>query len=159
MARPSEETKAQILAEYHAGVSQRQLALNHNVSSATVNKLCKGVTPKNASKVNALVSVNIELSKQSEREVNAVIKEVNDEVAFRLRSDRDLQAIQDKGNSMIDSLDSPQGVLALMTATVRHREARLGKSPDTAIQINTSSAQVITASEVKRIRAQLDDEC
>jgi flagellar capping protein FliD len=153
VARLTDDIRKLILADYHVGISQRQLALDYDVSPATINKLCKGIEPKNTDKVNTLVAVNMELSSQSEREVNAIIREVNAEVAFRLKNDKDLQAIQDKVNEMAFSIDSPSAALALMSATVKHREARLGKGAEVAVQVNNN----ITAIERRIIDVHPDD--
>ena len=39
MARLTDETRAKILDEFHLGKSQNQLALEYEVSPATINKL------------------------------------------------------------------------------------------------------------------------
>lgn len=80
-----------------------------------------------------------EISSQSSHLSSQHISAIDAEVSFKLSNDKDLQAIQDKVNLMVANIDNPSHALALMTATVKHREARLGKSPDTAIQINNAN--------------------
>jgi len=78
MARLKKEEKELLLADFHTGhYTQRDLAKKYKVSTATVSSHTKGVIPENLDKVNALVSINAELSEQSEQKVNAVHDKVN----------------------------------------------------------------------------------
>ena len=47
MARLNDDQREKILAQFHAGASQNELAKRFEVSPATINKLCKGIEPKN----------------------------------------------------------------------------------------------------------------
>lgn len=67
----------EILAEFHTGISQNQLAKNHKVSTATINKICKGIKPKFKEKVNAVATIKAELSLESEYQSECFDKEVN----------------------------------------------------------------------------------
>jgi hypothetical protein len=80
-----------------------------------------------------------EISSQNSNLSTQHIIAIADEVAFRIKSDDDLQAIQNVVNKLAQQVDIAPHALALMTATIKHREARLGKSPEVAIQINNSN--------------------
>ena len=47
MARQTDEQRADMMADFDAGMSQANLAINYQVSLATVNKHCKGRIPAN----------------------------------------------------------------------------------------------------------------
>ena len=78
MARLTDKKKEDILNKFHLGKSQYKLAKEFEVSPATINKICKGITPKFNDLVNEQVAINTKLSKESERLVNAFDKEVNE---------------------------------------------------------------------------------
>ena len=80
MARLTEQKKKDILNKFHLGWSQNKLAKEFEVSPATINKLCKGVTPKLVNEVNTQIAINTKLSTESECQVNAFDKEVNDKM-------------------------------------------------------------------------------
>lgn len=72
-AEDREERENLVLADFHTGYfSQRELSKKYKVSTATINKITKGLEPKNKDKVNAIVKARTELNTQSEQEVNAV---------------------------------------------------------------------------------------
>jgi hypothetical protein len=48
---------------------------------------------------------------------------------------------------MLEDVDKVSDVKQVMDVLKIHREARLGKSPDTAIQINNSAPQVKTIND------------
>ena len=57
-----------MLADHHTGhYTQRELSKKYECSTATVNRITKGKEPKHTDKVNAMVSVARELSKESEQ--------------------------------------------------------------------------------------------
>lgn len=80
MARLTQETKDKILADFHIGKSQNQLSKDYECSPATINKICKGVTPKYKDKVNSVVAIKRELSAESEYQSECFDKEVNDKL-------------------------------------------------------------------------------
>lgn len=77
MARLTQGTKDKILADFHIGKSQNFLAKEYECSPATINKICKGVIPKYKDKVNSVVAIKSELSKESEYQSECFDKEVN----------------------------------------------------------------------------------
>jgi hypothetical protein len=64
---------------------------------------------------------------------------LSDLTAFEIESNRIMARIDAKALEMLDLVDKPNDVKAIMDVHQKHREARLGKSPDTAIQINNSN--------------------
>ena len=77
MARLTDKDRENILAEFHVGKSQYQLAKDFEISTATINKLCKGLTPKLKDKVKGQVAINTSLQHESERQVKAFEIEVS----------------------------------------------------------------------------------
>lgn len=81
MARLNDATRELILADFHTGYfSQRKLAEKYEVSTATINKLTKGLEPKHLDKVNAILSARTGLAEESEQEVNAVHSVVDERI-------------------------------------------------------------------------------
>lgn len=140
MARLTDEEREKILADFHAGKSQQSLAKKYEVSTATINKLCKGVTPKNAEKVNTLTRINIELSEQSEQEVNAVRSEVDERTKHVLFFNS--AAIRNVREAMEIPCASQFEIKARAETILKGKETVLGKSPETAIQINNNAGSV-----------------
>lgn len=134
MARLTDDDRKRILADFHAGKSQNALAKKYEVSTATINKLCKGIEPKNADKVNALTRIKTELAGQSEYEVNAVHNEVDERTKHILFFNS--AAIQNVREAMSEPCASQQDFRARAETIVKGKETVLGKMPDTAIQIN-----------------------
>jgi len=145
MARLTEEQWQEVQADYEVrDLPNTELAIRHGVTETAIRKRAKRdswVKGSSSSlisdKVNIINNVK-ELSSRSSILSSSHLNAIDDEVRFRLSNDKDLQAIQDKVNLMVNDIDNPAHALALMTATVKHREARLGKQPDTAIQINNN---------------------
>ena len=77
MARLTDDTRDRILSDFHIGKSQNWLAREYECSTATINKLCKGVTQKYKDKVNAVVSIKSELSQESKYQSECFDAEVN----------------------------------------------------------------------------------
>jgi transcriptional regulator with XRE-family HTH domain len=138
MARLNDEQRANILAEFHAGKSQNELAKRYEVSPATINKLCKGIEPKHVEKVNALTRINTELAGESEYEVNAIHREVQERtkhIQFFTNA-----AIKNVQESMKEPCANQNDFRARAETILKGREAVLGKTPETAIQINNNAA-------------------
>ena len=72
-----EERDAKILADFHIGKSQNQLAKDYECSPATINKVCKGIEPKYKDKLNSVIAIQTELSRESEYQSECFDKEVN----------------------------------------------------------------------------------
>ena len=140
MARLTDDTKQKILADFHTGKSQNYLAKKYEVSPATINKLCKGVEPKHIETVNALTAINTALSEESEYEVNAIHREVEERTKhiqfFNNAALKNVQAAVRK----IGEQTSQAEHRMLAETILKGRETVLGKTPDTAIQINNENS-------------------
>ena len=134
MARLTDDQRQKILAQFHAGASQNELAKRFEVSPATINKLCKGIEPKNVDKVNTLTRIKTELAAQSEYEVNAIHSEVEERTKHILFFNA--AAIRNVQEAMNEPCASQQDFKARAETIVKGRETVLGKSPETAVQIN-----------------------
>ena len=134
MARLTDDQREKILADFHAGKSQRELAKRYEVSPATINSLCKGIEPKNIDKVNTLTRIKTELAAQSEYEVNAIHSEVEERTKHILFFNA--AAIRNVQEAMNEPCASQQDFKARAETIVKGRETVLGKSPETAVQIN-----------------------
>lgn len=139
MARLTEEEKQKIMADFHAGKSQNFLAKKYEVSPATINKLCKGIAPKHVEKVNALTRINVELSEESEYEVNAIHSEVEERTKHILFFNS--AAVRNVREAMELPCSSQFEIKARAETILKGKEVVLGKTPDTAIQINNEAQQ------------------
>jgi len=92
MARLNDGQREKILSDFHIGKSQNELAKKYQCSPATINKICKGITPKYKDKVNAVVAIKTELQGESEYQSECFDKEVND----RLRRENLVYGFQEK---------------------------------------------------------------
>ena len=77
MAKLTDDLKSSILADWHTGhFSLRQMELKHNIGRTTISKIVKGITPKHKDKVDTLIAIKTELSKEVDKEVDSVDKVV-----------------------------------------------------------------------------------
>lgn len=137
MARLTDAQREKIMAEFHVGRSQNELAKIYEVSPATINKLCKGLVPKNLDKVNALTRIGIDMAAQSECEVNAINKEV-DERTKHIQFFTNCAVLNVKESMAMACADQSDYKSRAETIN-KGRETVLGKTPDTAIQINVGT--------------------
>ena len=138
MARLNDEQRQRIMADFHIGKSQNELAKIYNVSPATINKLCKGITPKHAENVNTLTRINAELTAESEYQVNAIHKEVDQRVKRLdwLRS----AAMKNVSEAMKAPCDNQQDFRARAETINKAVDTVEPKTaPTTAIQINNDT--------------------
>jgi len=141
VARLTDQTRAKILADFHIGKSQNWLAKEYQCSPATVNKLCKGVIPKYKDKVNAVVAINSDLSRESEYQSECFTKEVNEltrkanlvygVVEKAIQMNHDLL----KNNKVVDRIGLGEGVQAF-------RERKLNTADIKNIIESTDKASV-----------------
>jgi len=112
----TDDLKDKILADYHIGKSQNQLAKDYNYSPATINKICKGIEPKYKDKVNTVVAIKSELAEESEYQSECFDKEVNNQ----LRRKNLVYGVQEKAiakaGKMLDEIDVPQDLKHLVDA-------------------------------------------
>lgn len=102
MARLTDKQRDMIISDFNIGVSQNQLALKYECSPATINKLCKGLEPKYKDKVNTVVSIKTELSKESEYQSECFDKEVNDKLRREGLVFNATEKLLKKASQMID---------------------------------------------------------
>ena len=157
MARLSDEQWDSVKADYITGrYSTRALADRHNVSNAAISKKAKsdGWTVIDKSTVDTLVESRMvmehgidEVAKVNK--VNAVnfARAVSDLAEFEIKSNNRMAKVEDKAMTLLDEVEDPAKVKAIMETLVKHREARMGKSPDTAIQINNNQ----TPTRIERV--------
>ncbi len=157
MARLTKEQWLDARADYEVRcLDNCAIAARHGVSETAVRKAAirdgwifgksSSIVDKSVKAIKDMVAASSESSNLS----SSALAAVSDEVQFRLDNDKDMAAIQAKANKMLRAVDTPAAALQLMALTVKHREARLGKSPDTAIQINTNGTQVKTLDDFYR---------
>lgn len=141
MPRLTDDDREKILADFHAGKSQNELAKRYGVSPATINKLCKGVEPKHIEKVNTLTRVVTEVAEQSEYEVNAIHSEVAERTKhiafFNSAALKNVNAAVKKITEETSQVEHRM----LADTILKGRETVLGKTPDTAIQINSQQKE------------------
>ena len=141
MARLNDEQRKRILADFHTGKSQNELAKMYEVSPATINKLCKGIEPKHADKVNALIRINTELVGESEYQVNAIHREVDKKVQ-RLEWLRDaaMQNVQQAMQAPCESQHEFKARGETITKAVETVDPK--GAATTAIQINNGVEKI-----------------
>lgn len=146
-AKPIDKGLAEkIVAEWRTGeYSQQDLAERNKVSKGVVNKLCKGVEQDVTGIVTAGVAYKQGLAEHDDRIVTAVTAVVDERTKH----------IQFFNNAALKNVSVAVKKIDLVTSQAEHRmladtilkgrETVLGKSPETAIQINTNgNTQMIT---------------
>lgn len=163
MARLTDKQRDMIISDFNIGVSQNQLALKYECSPATINKLCKGLEPKYKDKVNTVVAIKSELSKESEYQSECFDKEVNDKLrreglVFNATEKLLKKASQmiDK-NSVVDKINVGDGVqnfeprelntsdLKNLSDTIDKASITLGINPrhaNTNIKVDNNNTQI-----------------
>ncbi len=117
MARLSDNDKELILADFHTGqFVQRELAKKYEVSTATINKLTKGVKPKHEDKVNAVATAHAQLEGESEQEVNAVHKAIEAKTKHIKLINSNAEKMAKKISKMIKKVAEPQDMRHLVEA-------------------------------------------
>lgn len=143
-------------------LSQRALAAKHKISTGAIGRLCKGVVRDIQPIVSAIVSASMQdrrgIQAHDERMMSAIVSEVNQKVADleRIRAcsliviDATMQKVEE-GNLTMPDLLCAQNVIKV------GKENIVGKSPDTAIQINNQNHKPAYESEyLKRIQANFE---
>ncbi len=139
MAKLNNELKSKILDEFHLGKSQNQLALEYELSTATINKLCKGLKPKYKEKVNAVSAIKSEILQESKFLSECFDKEVNKRTQHLLLFQNSALKNQAKANEVLEVTDDLKDLEVHARITRINKEVVLGKEPDT--QINNTNAQ------------------
>lgn len=140
MAKITEDLKQRILAQFHIGKSQNWLATEYEVSPATINKICKGLTPKYKEKVNTVSAIQSEVLQESEYLSEYFDKEVNKRTQHLLLFQNSALRNQQKANEILDITDDIKDLEAHARLTKTNKETVLGKDPDMIIN-NSNSLQ------------------
>ena len=153
-AKPLDPSIAEaIVVDWRVGqMSQRQLAEKHKVSLGMVSKLCKGVNQDAATIVNTGVQYRQALAAHDERIVNAVEQVVDERV--KREEWLNIQALRNVKESMAHPCESQSDYRARADTISKAKEVVIGKSPDTAIQINTR--QVFESEYLKEIQGDFE---
>lgn len=130
-----DQVREDVRIEWRQGkLNQRDIANKYKISPAAVNKICKGVERDLADVVNKSIEIRQEFNKLSEREVNAV-NNTADTIVSRLEWLNE-QAMKNVSQAMkaqaVEQADFRQRADTILKA----KETLVGKTPDTAIQIN-----------------------
>ena len=144
MARLTDDERESLLADYHTGqFTQRQLSKRYGVSTATVNKLTKGVEPKHEHRVNTIATMKAELAEESEQERDAVHLAIEEKTKHLILFDSSALKNQKMANKALDSLeegereptvDDLQDIEAHSRITQRNKDTVIGKEPITKIE-------------------------
>ena len=142
MARKTnEELKEKVVTDWKKGVSQNDLVKIYGVSKGTVNNWCKGVPQTIEPLVTAQVQINQELANLTDRELTAFKSEVEDRTKHIIFFTNSALRNQHKANHALEAADELSLPLIESHAriTAKNKETVIGKSPDTAIQINNNN--------------------
>ncbi|MDO4642514.1 MAG: hypothetical protein Q4A74_01585 [Cardiobacteriaceae bacterium] len=156
MARLSAEQWIAARADYEIrGLSQAEIMRKYGVTRGAVSQRVaaenwqagktKRLQEKKASAIIALAETEQEAKQTKLNNVERAAFEiaVRDEVDFRLQNDADMEAVRQHVMALLPAVDKPQDAKAVMDTLRIQREARLGKAPDTAIQINNNATPEI----------------
>lgn len=151
MARLSAEQWAMARADFEIrGLSVTEIARQYGCAKSAVSMRAKadgwqaGKTEQAvADKSNAIMQL-ARVEQETEQKLNATERAVfdavvRDDVAFRLQNDADMEAVREHAMSLLPLIEKPLDAKLLMETLRIQREARLGKAPDTAIQINNNA--------------------
>ena len=156
-AKPLDPAIAEaIVVDWRVGqMSQRQLAEKHKVSLGMVSKLCKGVNQDAATIVNTGVQYRQALAAHDERIVNAVEQVVDERV--KREEWLNIQALKNLDQAMKAPCDGQTDYNRPADTISKTRDVVIGKTPDTAIQINNQNHKQAYESEyLKRIQANFE---
>ena len=145
-----------IVVDWRVGqMSQRQLAEKHKVSLGMVSKLCKGVNQDAATIVNTGVQYRQALAAHDERIVNAVEQVVDERV--KRQEWLNVQALKNVQQAMDAPCEGQTDYQRRADTISKAKDVVIGKTPDTAIQINNQNHKPSYESEyLKRIQANFE---
>lgn len=106
MAKITDDLRDKILSQYRIGKSQNWLAREYELSTATINKLCKGIEQDYIEKVNTQVAIKSQLYAESEQFSKYFDKEVNDRLLNQGLVYGVTQKALKKLSGMIDKMDN-----------------------------------------------------
>lgn len=160
MARLTQEQWMAARADYEiAGMGVSEIAKKYGCAKSAVSMRAKAEAWKlnkteQAVKEKSIAIIKLaEIEQQTEQSLNAAERGVfdavvRDDVAFRLQNDADMEAVRVHVMRLLPTIERASDGKALMETLRIQREARLGKSPDTAIQINNHAAPDVDPRDV-----------
>ncbi len=138
--------KDDVLTEWRLGqLSQQAIAEKYGVSKGVVNKICKDVPQDVAPIVTAGVQYRQALHAHDDRMVTAVEKTV-DTISARLEWLNE-QALKNVKQAMGAGCENQSDFRSRALTINAAKETLVGKTPDTAIQINNQNTAPITKVE------------
>ena len=137
-------TIEEIRTDWRQGrLSQRHIASKYKISIGAVNKICKGIEQDLAPIVNGAVEYKQKLIGLSEREVNAVEATVQS-IVGRLEY-LNQQAMKNVQEAMESTCQEQSDFRSRADTILKAKETLVGKTPDTAVQINNNVGVTPTA--------------
>ena len=119
MARLNDKQRDDIINAYHIGKSIYQIAKDFEVSTATVHKLVKDLTPKLKDEVKAQIAIKSKLIQESENLVKAFNDEVKEQLHYKLLVNNNASKALSKLNTMLDEVDNAMDLKTLIDANDR----------------------------------------
>ena len=157
MARLTKDEWGLVQSDWCTGrYTTRELGERFGTSHTAIQKKAlseewKKLDPKVVSDyISAKVSINEEVSKVakvSKVDSGNLSKSLDVLAEFEIDSNEYMQVMDSHGKKLLSEVDDPTKLKALMETHIKHREARLGKSPDTAIQINNNQSSTAESSQ------------
>jgi len=148
MARLTEEQWSELKAHYATGkYSNRDLGEMYNVSHVAIQKRAKSEEWIKAELetvdklIRARSDYNAEIAKLplvTKTDAGNFAMAIDVLAEFEAKSNARMELVVDRAMVLLPVSKNPVHVRAIMDTLVKHREARLGKQPDTAIQINNN---------------------
>ena len=151
MARLSAEQWTMARADFEiAGMSVTEIAQKYGCAKSAVSMKAKAqgwelnkTEQAVADKSKAIMQL-ARIEQETEQRLSATERAVfdavvRDDVAFRLQNDADMEAVRQPVMMLLATTEKATDAKAIMETLRIQREARLGKSPDTAIQINNNT--------------------
>ena len=153
-AKPLDPAIAEaVVTDWRVGqMSQRQLAHQYKVSVGYVAKITKGIPRDCVEIVSAGIEYNQALAKHDERIVSAIEQAVDERVK-RLEW-LNIQALKNVREAMEAKCDNQSDFRARAGTIISAKEVVVGKSPDTAIQIN--NAPTFESEYLKKIQGDFE---
>jgi DNA-binding Lrp family transcriptional regulator len=142
-AKPLDPAIAEaVVTDWRVGqMSQQAIAEKHRISKGAVNKLCKGIEQDGAAIVTAGIQYRQALAGHDDRIVTAIENEVDERVKRMEWLNK--AALKNVQEAMSHPCENQNDYRARADTISKAKEVVVGKSPDTAIQVNTTPTQII----------------
>lgn len=152
MARLTPEQWEQAKADYEiAGLSQKEIADKYCLSKGTVSEKVKKekwipnktelIKKRKANAIIELAKTEQETELLNRTEQAVLDLTIASELEFRLQNDKDMEVVRKGAMTLLKGADKLSDFKTAMDILRIQREARLGKSPETAIQVNNNIPQ------------------